>query len=222
MTRRMTTRQGMESAEDPFSRMSAVRLWPDVLARAWTRQVVEAALRDEQIVAIVASGSAVRDVQQSDDLDLVLVYAECRPGLPRPPISIDLRQYDEQDVPAKLKQGHDYLWWTLRYGQVLFEREGWWTKLREDRIGEVPLPSVDQAKERAREAERLYNELCAAGDQDAAADLQLSLLTHLARAALSQAQVFPKSRPELADQLREIGEQALADRLAEALAHRNG
>ena len=39
------------------------------------------------------------------------------------------------------------------------------------------------------------------------------MLTHLARAALSEAGVFPYSRPELPGQLRDIGDHALADRL---------
>ena len=64
--------------------------------------------------------------------------------------------------------------------------------------------------------------MVAAGDRDAAAELRASMLTHLARAALSGAAVFPQSRPELPGQLRGIGEQALADQLDEALAQRRG
>ena len=59
------------------------------------------------------------------------------------------------------------------------------------------------------------------GDHTAAAELQVSLLTHLARAALSNVGMFPKSRPELPQQLRDISEHALADRLSNALARRN-
>ena len=55
-----------------------------------------------------------------------------------------------------------------------------------------------------------------------AAELSVSMLTHLARAALSDAGVLPQSRPELVDQLRRIDEHPLADRLAYALAHRYG
>ena len=83
------------------------------------------------------------------------------------------------------------------------------------------LPSVDESRERARKAERPYNELRAVGDADAASELHLSMLTHLSRAALSSASVFPKSRPELASQLRNIDECELADRLVRALTERN-
>ncbi len=201
-------------------RLAAVRSWPDEAARAWTLDLVREASRNGAIEAVVASGSAVRDVECSDDLDLVLVYRADRPDLPRPPMSIDLRQYEQADVERKLADCHDYLSWTVRYGRALFERDGWWTRLRADWDRRLGLPSADEARKRARKAERLYDELRAAGDHDAAAEVRVSMLAHLARAALSEAQVFPKSRPELAGQLRGIGEQALADSLADALARR--
>ena len=53
-----------------------------------------------------------------------------------------------------------------------------------------------------------------------AADLRLSMLTLLSRAASSKADVFAKSRPELPDQLRGIGEGVLAERLIDALERR--
>ena len=60
------------------------------------------------------------------------------------------------------------------------------------------------------------------GGQDVATENYVSMLTHLARATLSDAGVLPRSRPELADQLRQIGEVPLADRLADALVQRYG
>ena len=174
------------------------------------------------MMAVVASGSAVRDVEQSDDLDLLMVYAMRRPSLPRPPIDVDLRLYEQTNALRKLEAGHEYLSWTIRYGRVLFEREAWWTRLSEVWIDRLALPSADEARERARKAKRLYDDVVAIGDRDAAAELLVSMLTNLARAALGTVGVFPKSRPELAEQLRGIGNQALADRLAHALAHRYG
>ena len=209
-------------AQAPDPALAAVRSWPSGEARAWTLDAVERARSDATIEAIVASGSAVREVEGSDDLDLVLVYRERRPGLPRPPIDVDLRQYEEGDVARRLAGGHDYLSWTVRFGRALFERDGWWTRLCARWDGRLPLPSVAEATRRARKTQRLHEELLAVGDHDAAAELRVTMLTHLARAALSGAGVFPESRPELAGQLRAIGERALADRLDEALAQRRG
>ena len=220
MTQRALDRRAQVS-DTPEGWDAAVCSWPDDAARAWTSRAVAGANEDAAMQAIVATGSAVRNVSRCDDLDLVLVYREHRPGLPRPPISIDLRHYECSDVPAKLAAGHDYLGWAVRYGRVLFERDCWWSQLRVDWNRRLPLPSVADARERAHNAERLSDELSDAGDAAAAAELHLSMLTHLARAALSDASVYPKSRPELADQLRSIGEVGLADRLAGALALRS-
>lgn len=222
MTRRQSTQRRVRPLEAVGEALAAVRSWPSPGARAWTSDAVTGAKRIAAIEAIVASGSAIRDVADSDDLDLVLVYRERRPSLPRPPIDVDLRQYEQADVPRKLATGHDYLSWTVRYGQVLFERHEWWSRLRSDWDDRLSLPSATEARARARRAARLFEEMRALGDRDAAAELNLSMLTHLARAALCDVGVLPQSRPELADQLKGIGEQLLAHRLADALEHRYG
>ena len=195
--------------------------WPDDDARVWTSSAVAKARDDEAIQAIVAAGSAVRNVDHCDDLDLVLVYLQRHPQLSQPPISIDLGQYECADVPVKLAAGHDYLCWAVRFGRVLYERDNWWLRLRVEWNSRLPLPSVADARDRARTAERLSKELAEAGDVWAAAELRLSMLTQLARAELSNAGIFPKSRPELAGQLRSIGEAKLAKQLARAMAFRN-
>lgn len=199
---------------------AAVRRWPDDAARDWTRLLVEAAGSDTGVLAVVATGSAVRDVEHSDDLDLVFVHRGARPSLPRPPISVDLRCYDQAHVVAKLASGHSYLSWAVRFGRPLFERDGWWSDLCAAWNPKLVVPSAGEAAKLAQQAERHSGALAGAGDDDAAAEMALSALTHRARAALSTAEVFPQSRPELAGQLRLIGEQELADRLEEALSER--
>jgi len=49
------------------------------------------------------------------------------------------------------------------------------------------------------------------GDTDAAHEQALSYLAHLARAELLDRGVYPASRPELAEQLRGIGNYRLAE-----------
>lgn len=152
----------------------------------------------------------------------MIVYSTGQPTLPRPPIDVDLRLFEEGDVLRKLERGHDYLSWTIRYGRVLFERDGWWTRLADDWRHRLLLPSATEARERAAKARRVHEELIEIGDNEAAAEVRISMLTFLARAALSEAGVFPKSRPELPYQLRDIDHYKLADRLAAALAQRSG
>lgn len=222
MTRQHVKHGASSLQEAPAEALAAVRAWPSEAARTWTINALRQAERDAAIQALVASGSAIRDVAQSDDLDLVLVYQGRRASLPRPPIDVDLRQYAHDEVARKLQTGHDYLSSTVRDGRALFERDGWWSRLRAGWDGRLSLPSGAEARARARGTQRLCDEMQAVGDLDAAAELRLSTLTHLARAALSDAGVFPQSRPELVGQLRGVGEGPLADRLADALAHRYG
>ena len=200
--------------------LDAVRSWSSGEAREWTLQAVRTARSNEAATAVVASGSTVRDVEYSDDLDLVMVYRNHPPDLRRRPIDVDLRLYEQAAVLQKLAAGDDYLSWTVRYGHALFERDAWWTRLYADWNDRLTPPSAVEARAGADRTRTLYDEMLSIGDLDAAAELRISMLTHLARAALSKAGVFPKSRPELSEQLRSIGEQTLADRLAGALARR--
>lgn len=220
MTQQITAEHLARRPEEPRVTLEAVRSWPSSKARQWTIDTVALASKDATIQAIIASGSAVRDVLHCDDLDLVLVYRKCRPGLPRPPIGVDLQQHEEAEVPQKLANGHDFLSWAVRFGRPLFEREQWWSRLRDEWNDRLLLPSVAEARRRASRAQQLYKEMQSLGDHDAAKENYVSMLTHLARAALSDAGVHPRSRPELADQLRGIGELTLAARLNDALAHR--
>lgn len=222
MTQRLTTDQSTCQSQEPRQDLMAVRSWPSSKVRDWTIEAVAVAGRDAAILAIIASGSSVRDVARCDDLDLVLVYRKCRPSLPRPPIGVDLQQHEATEIPRKLANGHDFLSWAVRFGRPLFERELWWSRLRADWNNRLSLPSATEARKRARRARQLHQEMRSLGDHDAAMENYVSMLTHLARAALSEAGILPRSRPELADQLRSIGEQPLADQLADALVHRYG
>lgn len=218
----------LQPTRDPFvltrsstkDLLGAVRSWPSDDARMWTLQAVRAARSNEAIRAIVASGSAVRDVAYSDDLDLVMVYRTRRPGLPTRPIDVDLRLYEQAEALQKLAAGDDYLSWSVRYGRALFERDAWWTRLCVEWKDRVTPPSAVKARARADKMRTVYDNMLEVGDFDAAVEIQISMLTHMARALLGAAGVFPKSRPELAGQLCGIGEQALAGRLTDALNHR--
>ena len=57
---------------------AAVCSWPDNEARGWARDLMQAARQNGTVNAVVATGSAVRNVDRSDDLDLVLVYQAAR------------------------------------------------------------------------------------------------------------------------------------------------
>lgn len=193
--------------------------WPTLKARKWTAQFVERCALDLNVMAVVAIGSAIRNVPVSADVDLLLIHR----GSPlnvRSPIEVDLRQYDSREVERLALEGHDLIGWALRLGQVVLEREDYWTAMSKRLRTALPWPDSRIARERAEKARVLLDYAVEVGDGDAAAEQLVTYLTHLARSVLLDRQVFPASRPELPSQLRGAGEDELADRLAKALQKR--
>lgn len=101
----------------------AVKRWPTARSRAWTLQFLADAADNDNILAVIAVGSAVRDVVTSVDLDLVVICR--RPEILRlnPSLEIDLRVYPENQLLPELARGHDLLGWAVKFGRVLFQRD---------------------------------------------------------------------------------------------------
>lgn len=200
--------------------LRAVQRWPSNDARRWTEDLLDELRRNETVMALVATGSAVRSVESSFDLDLLLVFDGVRPSYPPPPVDIDLRAYPRSDVETKIEGGNAFLGWAVTYGQPIFERGRYWSQLQRRWRGRVPLPPIEEIRRRAAWAERLHDDLVLMGDTDAALEQLITLLTHRAWEALTLAGVYPASRQELPAQLAAIGENELAARLTSALDQR--
>ncbi|HEX8453503.1 MAG TPA: hypothetical protein VF647_15485 [Longimicrobium sp.] len=199
----------------------AILAWPSLEAREWTRRMVQAAGANPAVLAVVAIGSAVRAVEAADDVDFLIIHASHETADLGPlPLDVDVLAYPATLVDDKLAAGHDLLGWAVQFGVLVFERQQFWSCLTERWINRVPLPSADHAAERAARARRLTEELRAVGDLEAAAEQNVWWLTQDARTRLIRAGVYPASRPELAEQLREIGAYPQADELEAALADR--
>ncbi|MEX0784418.1 MAG: hypothetical protein WD557_17400 [Dehalococcoidia bacterium] len=177
-------------------------------------------IADAHVLAVVAVGSAVRDVPNPSDADFVIIWDGGRPKSGHPPVEIDLRFYECSRAEALIAGGNDYLQWAVRLGEPVHEKRGFWTQFARSWIRAAPWPDPADADKRAERAERYERDLAAAGDQDAAAEQRISGLTHRARGRLLRAGVFPASRPELPMQLKEIGEPILAEELERALGER--
>jgi len=197
--------------------------WPSQSAHKWSANFLETAPKQSNIDAIIAVGSAVRDVAECADIDLVVIYNSAKPIFNNPPIDVDIRVYKRDDVETLLSKGQDLLGWAIRLGCIVYELNHYWTILRSSWMDRLPFPSAEEARSRAVRAKKLYRDLSAVGDADAANEQQVTMLTHLARARLIEANIFPASRPELEEQLRGIGENELAQELSGALSgHRAG
>lgn len=197
---------------------SLVERWPTPKSMAWTRGLLEQASLDENVLAVIAIGSAVRPGVRSLDLDIVMISREPVKPKTKPPVEVDLRSYLAAAVEAELAKGDDLLGWAIKFGRVLFEREGFWSALVESWKDRVPLPSPDVARRRADDAYARLKGLRQVGDADAAREQAVSYLTHLGRYELLKRSVYPASRPELPGQLRATGVKDLADWLEQLLS----
>ena len=200
--------------------LKCIRKWPSKRARYWSGEFIKNASKQANIKAVIVVGSAIRKVRHVADIDFIVIYDNNKPILNSPPIDVDIRAYDENQVQKLLSEGHDLLGWAIKLGCLVFERNNYWTKLRSQWINKLIFPSMEDARARANRAKKLYDELYGMGDKDAAEEQLITMLTHIARAHLIKAGIFPTSRPELPKQLREIGEEELAKELDEALERR--
>lgn len=172
-------------------------------------------------VAVIAVGSAIRPGVASEDLDLIVLCRDRRLFKERAPIEVDLRSFDMNHVERAIEDGQDLLTWSVRFGQPLFDPDHAWEGIVARWKNCLPLPDAKVARARASTALAHLEDMRAIGDDDAVVELKVSHLTHLARAFLAEAGVYPASRPELPNQLRQVGEAELADKLEEALLKRD-
>ena len=194
--------------------------WPTTRARQWTLDFLRRAQDDTNVVAVIAIGSAVRDNVPSDDLDLLVLCRERETLCERAPIEVDLRAYDVGDVDRQIANGRDLLTWAILFGRPLLDRFQTWESIVGRWQTRVPLPDPRAARSRAAATLARLEEMREMGDEEAAAELDVSYQTHCARALLSEAGIYPASRPELSDQLRSLGAMEQARRLTKALTAR--
>ena len=191
--------------------------WPTEASMQWTESFLDSVRDDLSIAAVIAIGSAVRRNAVTADLDLVVICREPLNLSRSRPMEVDLRVYRADDVDRLIAEGHDVLGWAVRYGQVLFQRAGFWDMTLSRWKGELPLPSSDVPRVRARETRRRFLNVLEIGDLDAALEQAVSYLTHLAWAELLERGIFPASRRELPGQLRYRDSLVLADSLESLL-----
>src|SRR5438045_4571366 len=201
------------------SSTSQILRWPTFRSQEWTERFLDRAVRDPNILAVVAIGSAVRPNVPSVDFDLIVVCREPDLFEQIRPIEIDLRVYPAAEINRQIAAGHDLLGWTVKFGKLLYERDNFWTKICDVWKDDLPFPSPTLARERAVSAYRRLVNVLNIGDTCAAHEQALTYLTHIARAELLDKNVYPASRPELPEQLSMVGQDGIADCLEYLLKH---
>jgi hypothetical protein len=200
--------------------VEVVRRWPSKEAKAWTESFVAEACSHPSVLAVVAFGAAVRTSCFTADVDLLVIYEFQKPNIEGRPIEVDIRWYERSKAESLIREGQELLAWIVGHGELLCEKNGYWTKIREEWLHRMPFPSATVADERVQRAWKLYAELCGMRDADAAQEQRLVALTQEARAKLIRKGVYPASRPELPGQLHGINESELAEKLEMALQDR--
>jgi len=194
--------------------------WPSADAAAWVKRFVEHVCHAPTTVALVLIGSLARATHDPSDVDLLYVYEREPVGFSGHPMDVDIRAYENDDFRSRLARRHEVVTWALRFGRVICQRDVFWSELISSFTGELPLPSPEMSERRAERAAEIYDQLIEIGDQDAALEQRITLLTHRAWARLLRKRIHPASRPELTEQLRVAGEASLAGDLAAALRER--
>lgn len=157
--------------------------------------------------AIILIGSAARGVwTPQSDIDL-LVIAKERPT-PKAVPHYHIQVSSEEQFRKNLAAGEDFEAWCVRFGQPLYD-SGIWKHIRA--TNETNIWPRWQTKV-VHAARRLFMaaSLLRSGDVDASAEETLYVLGHIARGLLLRANVFPLSRPELAEQVKGLGYPHLA------------
>ena len=194
--------------------------WPTKRSRTWFKGFLDRVVKDANVAAVIVVGSAVRPDVASEDLDLIVLCHDVSALKPNAPMEVDVRKLSISDLESRIGAGHDMLIWAIRLGRPVVDKEGLWAGVVARWASRLPLPSASVCSERARAARQRMEDMRAIGDECAVADLAVAYETHRARARLLQAGVFPASRPELAGQLREMGEIGLAGDLEKAISAR--
>lgn len=179
----------------------------------WLLRELETAGMTER-ASLVLIGSVARGVEtRRSDVDLLLTLADDARLPVRPPADLHLQQESRARFMERLRAADDYPIWALRYGRIIHDPTGWWTgqAATEEASGRFPdwTPKIALAEQSLRWAA----DLLAVEDMDAFEEQSLYTASHLARALLLRRGVMPLSRPELAAQLREVGELEIASSL---------
>ncbi len=204
-----------------FDVLETINKWPSPHAKKWVENFVQTLHKQPDIWTIVIFGSITRQqVKYSIDVDLLIIYENDRPNFVLPPLDVDIRSYRREDIESLILEKHELLAWTIRFGKILYEKNKYWTNLCDKWKDRLPLPSARIADKRAERAKQLFEDLKVIGDEDAAQEQYITMLTQRARAYLIRSGIYPASRPELPDQLKSIGKYCLSSQLEEALQKR--
>lgn len=192
-----------------------VELAPGVDQEA--RSYIESLLAEaaaEDAFAVVLTGSVARNASRTLWSDVDLYVLDLSVG--DPPASVHVLEVDVARFEEQLRSGDDVAQWAARYGRPLFG-ETQWRSLVQALLPRAPWPDHLVKLRQSRRRLEISRLLLDAGDARSAQKELVYAASHLGRSILFEHHVFPLSRPELPAQLRDVGEDVVAD-VVEGLA----
>lgn len=171
-------------------------------------EIVVARARAAESRALILTGSTAREARTPmSDLDYHLIgtpiATDDLPG------ELDLHVLSATALRTRLREGDDFVHWSLRLGRVIFDdgilREGVHL-MREQQLW----PNARRKLMQARKSLSLARAMLVSEDEDAALEQACTALTLTARWRLLEGRIFPLSRAELPAQLRESEDADLA------------
>ena len=159
-------------------------------------------------ISVILIGSVARSTQTSQsDLDL-LVVGDRLPVVSRRPDRLHVQILTTPQFIERLRAGDDFASWCVRYGVPLLTSDGWLQIVNSPEAKTWP----DWRKKIRHAARRLTlaATLLEANDIAASAEEMLYGVSHTARAILLKNGVFPLSRPEIIQQLKDGNQEHLA------------
>lgn len=178
------------------------------LERKHIRRTLANAKKADCVVLVGSVARGTRDAGAGDLDILVLDGADSKVLMP----GVQITLLSVKSLTDRVLSGDDFTQWALRFGVTIHGRS-MWNALKAQLLTQAPWPSAEAKKDHAAKRLARARELLEMNDLQAAREELGYAGNHVARAMLLKRQVFPLSRPELPDQLREVQQGAFADLL---------
>lgn len=163
----------------------------------------------ESVVAVLI-GSYARDLATwRSDVDILVLYPGHRPPRVKVPPGVHVYYENKEKFANRFYEGDDYAVSSARYGKLLHDKSNFWKTLQEN-LESVKWPDWIEKLGHAERRIKMGDQLLDGDDLDAAAEEYLLAATQIARAILLMHHIYPLSRPEISDQLIEVGHHRLA------------
>lgn len=194
--------------------MTASAPWEAVTEDALNELRRRGRLSDATVILI---GSVARNVATPEsDIDVLVIAPERLSRWDDSPPGLHLLLSTRSRFVERLGSGDDFPQWVARFGRVLSDESNWWPRFLRDPALEQ-FPNWKRKRDQGADRLSLASDLYKAGDYDHAQEEYLLSTGHVVRSVLLRAGLFPLSRPELQQQLRDADVDELADAL-ESLA----